>query len=107
MRRITFNTAVEKVEPVGDHWEVTTSDGTTREYKNVLVANGHHSSPKIPQFEGEFTGESFHAHDYRDLSVFRGKRVLVIGVGEPGMDIALTPPATPRPSTCPPATACT
>ena len=86
--RITFNTAVEKVKPVGDHWEVTTSDGKTREYKNVLVANGHHSSPKIPHFEGEFTGESFHAHDYRDLSVFKGKRVLVIGVGNSGMDIA-------------------
>ncbi len=85
---ITFNTAVEKVEPVDGHWRVTTSDGTSREYANVLVANGHHSSPKTPHFDGEFTGDSFHAHDYRDLSVFAGQRVLVIGVGNSGMDIA-------------------
>ena len=43
---ITFNTAVEKVEPVDGHWRVTTSDGATHTYANVLVANGHHSSPK-------------------------------------------------------------
>ena len=90
--RITFNTAVERVEPIdglGENgWRVTTSDGRTRSYQNVLIANGHHSSPKIPHFDGEFTGESFHAHDYRDADVFAGKRVLVIGVGNSGMDIA-------------------
>ena len=85
---ITFNTAVTHVEPLNTGWAVTTSDGQRRTYANVLVANGHHSRPKIPQFDGEFTGESFHAHDYRDLSVFTGKRVLVIGVGNSGMDIA-------------------
>jgi len=93
--RITFNTEVTSVEPIegsglpgASGWRVTTSDGNTRTYQHILVANGHHSSPKIPHFEGEFTGESFHAHDYRDLSVFAGKRVLVIGVGNSGMDIA-------------------
>ena len=76
-RRITFNTAVEAVVPLdgpgppGEQgWAVTTSDGQTWTYQDVLVANGHHSSPKIPDFTGEYTGESFHAHDYRD-PVFR------------------------------------
>ncbi len=89
--RITFNTAVEHVEPLDggrDGWRVTTSDGRTRTYEHVLVANGHHSSPRTPQFEGRFTGRSFHAHDYRDPSVFAGQRVLVVGVGNSGMDIA-------------------
>jgi hypothetical protein len=54
----------------------------------VFVANGHHSEPRIPEFPGEFTGESFHAHDYVDPEVFDGKDVLVIGVGNSGMDIA-------------------
>jgi hypothetical protein len=93
-RRVTFNTAVEKVEPLpgpgrpGSHgWAVTTSAGT-RTYRDVFVANGHHSEPRIPEFPGEFTGESFHAHDYVDPEVFDGKDVLVIGVGNSGMDIA-------------------
>lgn len=87
--RIKFNTEVTKVAPLaGGGWQVTTSDGAVGDYQHVMVANGHHSSPKIPKFDGEFTGESFHAHDYRDLSVFTGKRVLVVGVGNSGMDIA-------------------
>jgi hypothetical protein len=90
--RITFNTAVEHLEPIDDDaasgWRVTTSDGQTRAYEHVLIANGHHSNPKIPHFAGTFAGESFHAHDYRDAGVFADKRVLVIGVGNSGMDIA-------------------
>jgi len=92
--RITFNAPVEKVEPLpgvgrqGEQgWSVTTPAGT-KTYEHVFVANGHHSEPSIPDFPGEFTGETFHAHDYLRPEVFEGKRVLVIGVGNSGMDIA-------------------
>lgn len=58
--RITFNTEVTRVEPIAgpglpgaSGWRVTTSDGVTRTYQHVLVANGHHSSPKTPHFPGE------------------------------------------------------
>ncbi len=91
---ITFNTPVEGVEPLpgegrpGEHgWSVTTTNGT-KTYEYVFVANGHHSEPRIPDFPGEFTGETFHAHDYLSPEVFEGKDVLVIGVGNSGMDIA-------------------
>ena len=87
-RRVTFNTTVTRVEPLPDGgWEVT-SDAGVRRYGHVLVANGHHSVPKIPTFPGSFTGTSMHAHEYRNAEIFRGKRVLVIGVGNSGMDIA-------------------
>jgi dimethylaniline monooxygenase (N-oxide forming) len=92
---ITFNSAVTSVAPLpgqgkpGDAgWAVTTATGRTGNYRNVIVANGHHSRPNIPAFPGEFTGASFHAHDYMDPEVFAGKDVLVIGVGNSGMDIA-------------------
>jgi hypothetical protein len=92
--RITFNTEVERVEPVdgagrpgADGWSVTTSAGT-KTYRHVFVSNGHHSEPSIPDFPGEFTGASFHAHEYLTPEVFEGKDVLVIGVGNSGMDIA-------------------
>ncbi len=87
--KVTFRTEVTRVEPLaGGGWAVTTDDGATRTYHHVLVANGHHSVPKIPDFPGTFTGETMHAHDYRKDSVFTGKRVLVIGVGNSGMDLA-------------------
>ena len=53
-----------------------------------MIANGHHGSPNIPDFPGEFTGEAFHAHEYRDPAIFTGKDVVVVGVGNSGMDIA-------------------
>ena len=95
LERITFRTEVTSVEPLpGDGapgaqgWAVTTADGQRRTYRDVLVANGHHGSPNVPDFPGEFTGETFHAHDYRDPAVFLDKDVVVVGVGNSGMDIA-------------------
>ena len=54
----------------------------------VVVANGHHSEPHIPEFPGEFNGKTFHAHEYLEPKVFEHQDVLVIGVGNSGMDIA-------------------
>ncbi len=92
--RITFNTPVERVEPLAgpgrpgaSGWSVTTPKGT-KPYRYVFVSNGHHSEPQIPDFPGDLTCESFHAHEYLEPEVFEDKDVLVIGVGNSGMDIA-------------------
>jgi len=92
--RVSFNTPVTHVEPLlgpgrpgACGWAVTTEQGR-RCYRYLFVCNGHHSEPRIPDFPGEFTGTSFHAHEYMDPTVFEGKDVLVIGVGNSGMDIA-------------------
>jgi cation diffusion facilitator CzcD-associated flavoprotein CzcO len=87
--RITFGTSVQRVvpDPRGG-WDVTTSDGCTAYYEHVLVANGHHGVPSIPQLPGRFAGRAFHAHEYRSPEVFAGQRVLVLGVGNSGMDVA-------------------
>jgi cation diffusion facilitator CzcD-associated flavoprotein CzcO len=93
---ITFETKVEHVERRDDGvWEVAISaaadgDTETREYDAVVVANGHHWDPRWPEptFPGGFDGVEMHAHDYRDPDAFKGHRVLVLGVGNSGMDIA-------------------
>ena len=113
--RITFNTEVVAVEPVdgdengrGRHsrrypekmstapWEVTVEgpDGRrTERYRAVLVCNGHHWKPRWPEppFAGaeEFAGEQIHAHYYREPEVLVGKRVLVLGIGNSAVDIAV------------------
>ena len=90
--RVTLNTRVERLDPVGadaiDGWDVTTSDGRTRRYAGVLVANGHNSVPSIPSVPGAFAGKSLHSGAYRNPGDIDGKRVLVVGSGNSGCDIA-------------------
>jgi len=95
--QIEFRTEVVAVEPSGGEWEVTVEpEGgkrQTRHYRAVLVANGHHWDPRWPEpafpGAGEFAGEQLHAHHYREPDVLRGKRVLVLGIGNSATDIAV------------------
>jgi cation diffusion facilitator CzcD-associated flavoprotein CzcO len=54
----------------------------------VLVASGHHWLPRRPAFAGTFGGRMLHSHDYRTPEGFVGQRVLVVGMGNSGCDIA-------------------
>ena len=62
-------------------------------YGAVLIANGHHWDPRWPEppFPGsdQFLGEQMHVHHYREPDVLRGKRVLVLGIGNSATDIAV------------------
>jgi dimethylaniline monooxygenase (N-oxide forming) len=95
--KIRFRTEVVSAEPVDGEWEVVIqgADGEreTLRYGAVLVANGHHWDPRWPEpaFPGsdEFEGEQIHAHHYRESDILRGKRVLVLGIGNSAADIAV------------------
>jgi dimethylaniline monooxygenase (N-oxide forming) len=70
------------------------SDGVqreTRRYDALLVANGHHWNPRWPEppVPGVFDGEQMHAHDYKQPSQLAGRRVVVVGMGNSAMDIAV------------------
>lgn len=88
---IRFGTSVEDVRRVGTGWQVTTGAGETSTVDGVVVANGHNWNPRWPEpgYPGTFTGEQMHAHDYRDPECFRGKRVMVVGMGNSAMDITV------------------
>ena len=95
-RHITFDTAVVSVTPisgdgpVGSHgWVVETSDGARREYDGVLVANGHLRDQRIPQIPGTFTGKQIHSGSYKNTGDIEGRRVLVVGSGNSGCDLAV------------------
>ncbi|MDY3559747.1 NAD(P)-binding domain-containing protein [Gemmata sp. JC673] len=91
--RITFRTMVQRVEPLADGtFRVETTDATghseSRTYTDVVVANGHHWHPRVPTFPGTFAGTTLHAGRYRTPESFAGQRVLVLGAGNSGCDIA-------------------
>lgn len=89
---ITFNTAVTHAERADDgRWAVTLSTGETRLYDVLFVCNGHHWSPRTPQYPGKFDGAAIHSHEYRDPFEpvqMRGKNIVVVGMGNSAMDIA-------------------
>jgi cation diffusion facilitator CzcD-associated flavoprotein CzcO len=93
--RITFETGVEHAALVDGVWEVTLDDGSAHRYDALMVANGHHWDARWPEpaFPGSdaFKGVQMHSHEYtgEDASFFRDKRVVVLGMGNSAMDIAV------------------
>ncbi len=86
----TTVTSVERDEAAGG-WVVEEDESGTERFDAVVVANGHNWSPRWPSppYPGNFKGAEMHAHDYSDAEVFRDKRVLVVGMGNSAMDIAV------------------
>ncbi len=90
--RITFNTGVEHAARLPDgQWNIRLSTGEERRYDALIVCNGHHWDPRWPEpaFPGKLDGTVMHSHEYRDAEPFRGKKVLVLGMGNSAMDIAV------------------
>jgi dimethylaniline monooxygenase (N-oxide forming) len=93
--RITFETGVESAQPHEGGWKVTLDTGEERTYRALLIANGHHWDPRWPEpaFPGadSFEGVQMHSHHYTgdDPALLAGKRVVVLGMGNSAMDIAV------------------
>ncbi|MFI5500764.1 flavin-containing monooxygenase [Nocardia asteroides] len=92
-RRIRFDTLVTDVaprDPTGSTgWRVTFGDGEVREYTGVVVANGHYWDTHVPTYPGTFTGTQIHSKDYKRPADLAGDRVLVVGAGNSGCDLAV------------------
>jgi len=97
---IRFNTAVTSVQPIDDTgfagWEVATSEGESRTYDGVIVANGHLWDPIVPDYPGHFDGHVLHSGQYGNAEDLQGDRVLVVGAGNSGCDLAVDAAQTGR-----------
>lgn len=75
-------------------WQVTMVDraasGTSElaEFDKLIVASGANHTPYVPEVLRGFQGEILHSADYHSPEQVRGKRVLVVGMGEGGADVA-------------------
>lgn len=95
--RIELRTEVVSVRQDADGgWTVVSRDahGETaeRRFGHVVVASGHNTEAVLPEElpagADSFAGTILHSMDYRDGSDFAGQRVIVVGMGASGVDIA-------------------
>jgi cation diffusion facilitator CzcD-associated flavoprotein CzcO len=87
---LRLDTPVERVlrrKPSG--WGVVTPDGIV-DAAHVVIATGYAHTPVLPDWPGatSFDGELLHSASYRNPTPFVGKRVMVVGAGSSGMEIA-------------------
>ena len=87
-KHIRFNTKVIKAIPLDKKWKLFFED-SSEDFDHLIVANGHHWSPRIPTFEGNFSGELMHSHQFKNNEYFKDKSVLVVGGGNSACDIAV------------------
>jgi cation diffusion facilitator CzcD-associated flavoprotein CzcO len=85
-----FGVDVRTVRRAGDAWRVEAGkrfvDATI-----AVIATGWADFPNFPQWPGmeTFAGPVLHSSVYRDAAPFSGQRVLVVGFGNSGAEIAL------------------
>jgi cation diffusion facilitator CzcD-associated flavoprotein CzcO len=87
--RAHFNAPVRRLEPVDGGWRLVADGGHDRVFPLVIVCNGLQRVPLLPDIPGTFDGEVLHASAYKSGRQVQDKRVLVIGGGNSGCDIAV------------------
>jgi len=85
---IIFNTKIEKAEKYEDGWKLTTTQGESFFHQELICANGTLWQPNIAQYRGTFSGIIRHSNTFKKSTEFLNKRVLVVGGGNSGVDIA-------------------
>ncbi len=85
-----FKTTVSRIQRDSAQWRAD-ANGSTITAPVVVVATGIADAPYRPSWPGLelYRGAVVHSSEYRNPAAFRGKRVLVIGFGNSGGEIAL------------------
>ena len=82
---------VTRLAQTDEAWTVDTEAGTSYAAQNVIVATGINRIPKLPTWEGQdqFEGQIIHAKSYKNAEPYKGRKVLIVGMGNTGAEIAL------------------
>lgn len=85
-----FGQEVQRIQQQGDAW-ITATATDTFVSKNVIVCTGYNRVPHIPHWPGQekYKGTLLHSAEYKNAEPYQNKRVLVVGMGNSGAEIAL------------------
>ena len=86
---LLLGTRVQRLSRTNGSWTVETDKGDI-DARQVVLATGYENEPLVPEWNGResFAGELIHSAEYRNADRFRSRRVLVVGPGCSGMEIA-------------------
>ena len=87
VRHVEFDTDTQQFDvQVCDHYN---DQIYSEKFDYVIVASGHFSTPKVPEYEGFniFNGRILHAHDFRDAVEFKDKNILLVGSSYSAEDV--------------------
>lgn len=86
---IQFSRSLKSAKKTSEQrWQLEIENGDTLNCRYLICANGVNWLPNEITWPGHFEGEIRHSVSYRDISEFKDKRVLIIGGGNSGVDIA-------------------
>lgn len=85
-----FMEEVRDARKLGEHWEVTTSEGHYKA-RHLVVASGYNNEPRIPTWPGQglYQGRILHSKHYRNGAAWQNKDVLVVGLGNSGGELLI------------------
>ena len=86
-----FGQQVLHIRATGGGWTAVTTSGKQYPVRHMVIATGVNRCPGLPAVEGQqlFSGTIMHSQAYRNAAPFSGQRVLVVGMGNSGAEIAL------------------
>jgi cation diffusion facilitator CzcD-associated flavoprotein CzcO len=93
LAKIRLGTRVESAKRLADgRWSVNVvgENGASSEtFDELVVCSGHHREPLLPDYPGKFSGKMLHSREYKRPEPFADQRVLIVGGGNSGCDIAV------------------
>lgn len=85
-----YNTSLKKLEKENNLWLAHTNNTISYKAKNVVLTTGINRIPNIPTWQGQhlFKGKITHSKTYKNPKPYLGMKVLVVGMGNTGAEIA-------------------
>jgi len=86
-----FNSTVNSIKNIEGSWQISTNESKNFIADNVIIATGVNRVPHVPVWKGQdnFKGEIVHSRNYKNAKPFKNQKVLVIGMGNTGAELAL------------------
>jgi cation diffusion facilitator CzcD-associated flavoprotein CzcO len=92
----TFRLPIREHSPVsaarhdGDHWQIRLGSGEELAARALVISTGIMANPYLPDLpeRARFNGQVLHSIEYHAPEPYLGRRVLVVGIGNSGGEIA-------------------